>query len=157
MATAKQTIKDGLMVELNKYFGAEKPFRFQVRIIHDDKDICINSHEREILQAIQKQQKEKYNLKWHFSENSFSKALILPFEKLLNTDLNGFEKEYKLFYQERIQIIINKYDNSDFNGEKLNNYNNTKSIYQQMITENYVDFKKYKEVRNMFERIRDVH
>lgn len=139
---------------LDKLFGEK---RVKVRIIHDDKDVCINSSEREILYAVQKQQKQKYDLNWCFSENSFSKALILPFEKLVNTDLNGLDKEYKLFYQERIQIIINKYDNKSLNGEPFEKYKNIKSIYQNMIAENYVDFKKYKEVRNMFEGIRDVH
>lgn len=157
MSNTKETIKEGFAAELDKYFGVEKPSCFKVRIIHNDKDICINSSEREILQAIQKQQQQKYGLNWHFSENSFSKALILPFEKLLNTDLNGFEKEYKLFYKERIQMIINKYDNYDLNGDTLKNYKNIKSIYQNMITENCVDFKKYKEVRNMFEGIRNVN
>lgn len=139
---------------LDKLLGEK---RVKVRIIHDDKDVCINSSEREILYAIQKQQKQKYDLNWRFSENSFSKALILPFEKLVNTDLNGFDKEYKLFYQERIQMLINKYDNKSLNGEPFEKYKNIKSIYQNMIAENYVDFKKYKEVRNMFEGIRDVH
>lgn len=159
MTEAKQKIKQELQDKLNKYFGMEKPFRFRVRIIHEEDDICVNSNEREILQAIKKQQKQKYDLNWNFLEHYFTKALILPFEKLVKVDLDGFEKEYKLFYQERIQIIINKYDNNDdigFNDEQLEIYKNTKSIYQKMIEEQYVDFNKYKEVRNMFEELRNM-
>jgi len=60
--------------ELNNIFGEK---RVRVSIIHDDRDICINSNEREILYAIQEQQHVKHNHYWSFSERFLTKALII--------------------------------------------------------------------------------
>ena len=52
------TIDKHFQSNLDNIFGKK---RVCVRIIHDDKDICINSSEREILYAIKEQQQTNYS------------------------------------------------------------------------------------------------
>jgi len=139
--------------ELERKFGTK---RIRVGIIHDNRDLCINSYEREILQAIQKQQEQKHNLYWTFSENMFSKALTIPLTNHPNPQMDGLTELYKSFFEERIQLIINKWDKV-FVDDKNLEYTNVKMLYKTLINEKSVDFDKYKEIRNMFEKIRNQH
>ena len=137
---------------LNKIFGEK---RVKVRIIHDDRDICINSSEREILYAIQEQQQSTHNLHWSFSERFHAKALIISFSKNPVPQFQGISEIYKKHFIARIQLIINKFDKMNIKNIKENSqYETVKTLYQSTIIEKNVDFEKYKNIREIFESIR---
>lgn len=161
-------------VNLNELVGEN---RAQVHIIHHDIDICINSQERELLYAIQELQKEKYNKVWIFSEKLFTKALMISIEKSPIPDFDGFSEKYKKHYQERIQLIINNYDEKfedstifvvDYNDKYIEimenfvfvdkkisiKYEDVKEVYRKLVAEDYVDYDKYKTLRDIFEKLR---
>ena len=149
--------------------------RIRVRLIHDDRDICINSNEREILYAIQEQQREEHDRFWFFSERFLTKALIIPINSLPVPKFEKFPEFYKKYFVKRIQGIIEKYDANlipallpcefqDSSGvskmvienKQTIDYEKTKSKYKSLLTENTVDFVKYKQLREKFESIRNL-
>lgn len=159
---------------LNELVGEK---RVQVHIIHHETDICINSQERELLYAIQELQREKQNKMWTYSENIFSKALMISITECPVPSFDGFSEIYKKHYQERIQLIINKYDEKyedstlfvlDYDhkyGEILNNfafvdkkisikYEDVKDVYRELHNKDCIDYDKYKALRDIFETLR---
>lgn len=168
------SIKNNFQSSLDNIFGKKRLF---VRIIHDDRDICINSNEREILYAIQEYQKINYNQHWSFSERFLTKALIISIDKTCECQFNGISETYKKYFQERIQVIINKYDQkyqgsaifvTEYNEkiiEVMENfvlvdknisikYEDVKQVYQKLLSEKNVNYEKYKIIRDIFERMR---
>jgi hypothetical protein len=137
---------------LDNIFGEK---RVKVRIIHDDKDICINSGEREILYAIQEQQQSMYNLHWSFSERFLTKALTISFNENPVPHFQGISNIYKKYFSERIQLIIDKCDKMVMeHNKRISEYQTVKTLYQSVISKESVDFKKYQKIREMFESIR---
>jgi hypothetical protein len=137
---------------LNKIFGDK---HVKVRIIHDDRDICINSSEREILYAIQEQQQSIHNLHWSFSERFLTKALTISFKKNPIPHFQGIAEIYKKYFDERIQLIINKCDKMVIEHNKQNSeYETVKRLYQSILSEESVDYEQYRKIRGMFENIR---
>ena len=137
---------------LDKIFGEK---RIKIRIIHDDKDICINSGEREILYAIQEQQHTMHNLHWIFSERFLTKALTISFNENPVPHFQGISEIYKKYFSKRIQLIINKLDKVNIEHIKKNSqYETVKTLYQSTISEKNVDFEKYQKIREMIESIR---
>lgn len=128
--------------------------RVTVRMIHNDEDICINSHEREILQTIQNIQRKSFGVEWQFKENLYGKSLILPLDHLVSPTFDGFTEEYKLLFQQRIQMIIDRYDSKTLEKEKYEFYAQVKTLYFTLIANEVVNFDEYLKVRNLFERVR---
>ena len=108
--------------------------RVRVRIIHDDKDICINSGEREILYAIQEQQQSMYNLHWSFSERFLTKALTISFNENPVPHFQGISNIYKKYFSERIQLIIDKCDKMVMeHNKRISEYQTVKTLYQSVL------------------------
>jgi hypothetical protein len=149
MTSIATTVKENLVSIVG-------PKRLTVRIIHDDRDICINSSERELLYAIQTQQRESYNLSWDFSEGGWgAMALILPLTKCPeNLEFDGLFEAYKPHFHQRIQQIIAKYDSRTLEPTKANLYDKAKTEYETIKKSN-ADFESYKRVRDMFQTIRE--
>ena len=168
------TIDKKFQTSLDNIFGKD---RVWVHIIHHDRDICINSNEREILYAIQEYQEMNYNKYWSFSERFLTKALIISVDKIPEYQFDGISETYKKHFQERIQLIINKYDEkykdsaifvTDYNEKYVEimenfvfvdkkisiKYEDVKQIYQKVISEKNVDYDKYKTIRDIFEKMR---
>ena len=168
------SIDKQIQSSLDNIFGKN---RVLVHIIHDDRDICINSNEREILYAIQEYQKINYNQHWSFSERFLTKALTISINKCSECNFDKISEIYKKYFQERIQSIINKYDekyedsnifvidynetyieimeNFVFAGKKISiKYENVKEVYQKLVSDKLVDYEKYKTIRDIFEKMR---
>ena len=125
--------------------------RVRVSIIHDDKDICINSHEREILYAISEQQDKYFNLVWAFSERYLTKALTISLHRSPNPNFIGFAEIYKSSFKRRIHRIIDKY--GDVYSKKPE-YRELKNKYYALLDVTEINFKEYKKIRDDFETIR---
>lgn len=134
--------------ELNNIFGEK---RVSASIIHDDRDICINSNEREILYAIQEQQHVKHNHYWSFSESFFTKALIISITYSPKPQFDGLSQIYKNHFKERISKIIDKYDGII---PKNDNYVKVKKLYNSAMSKEEVNFEEYKKLRVIFENLR---
>ena len=144
---------DTLQTELDAIVGEN---RLKVRLIHDDTQVCVNAHERELLQTIQELQRTSFDRHWHIKENLFNKALIIPVDQWDDRpgpNFNGFIPVYKKFYAERIQMIIRKYDARSLSEDQQVLYKEAKRRFYALDTD---DMAQYKEVRDMFERIRDL-
>ena len=140
--------------ELYAIFG-EKCLR--VNIIHNDTDICINSHEREILYAIRDFMNERYNLCWVYKETMLGKNITMNAglcNQCQNPSFDGILEEYKKWFMIRIQKIIVRYDAKPFDDEKRCFYEQVKAQYEGMIKEPSVNMEEYKKVRGLFERVR---
>ena len=168
------TITKQLQTSLDNIFGEN---RLWVHIIHDDRDICINSNERELLYAIQEYQEKNYKKYWSFSERFLTKALIISINKNPEYQFDGISEIYKKHFQERIQLIINKYDEkykgseifvTEYNEkfiEVMENfvlvdkkisikYEDVKQVYEKLLSEKNVNYEKYKTIRDIFEKMR---
>ena len=125
--------------------------RVRVSIIHDDKEICINSYEREILYAICEQQDKYFNLVWAFSEKFLTKALTISLHRSPKPNFIGFAEIYKSCFKKRIQSIIDKYDNVY---SKKSEYLELKDKYYSLLDVKKIGFEEYKKIRDGFENIR---
>lgn len=144
---------DTLQTELDAIVGEK---RLKVRLIHDDTQLCVNAHERELLETIQELQRTMFDREWHIKENIFNKALLLPVDQWDDGPgpyFNGFIPVYKKFYAKRIQMIIRKYDARSLSEDRQALYEEAKRRFYALDTD---DMTQYKEVREMFERIRDI-
>ena len=129
---------------LNKIFGDK---HVKVRIIHDDRDICINSSEREILYAIQEQQQSIHNLHWSFSERFLTKALTISFKKNPIPHFQGIAEIYKKYFDEINQKKTNNCQNIAFTHEiyvseilhKLNDFHDSYKNNKTPILKNNFD------------------
>ena len=128
--------------------------RLTVCMIHEDEDICIRSTERELLHTIQDVQREIFGVEWPFREKLYGKSLTLPLEQHVAPIFTGFVHHYKRLFQKRIAMIIDQYDALSLDEEKRAFYEQVKADYVHLLEEPIVDFKKYKQVRDLFERVR---
>lgn len=137
---------------LDNIFGEK---RVKVRIIHDDRDICINSGEREILYAVQEQQQSTHNLHWSFSEKFRTKALTISFKENPVPHFQGIAEIYKKYFSERIQLIINNCDEMGIEHNKqVSEYETVKRLYKSILIQDRVNYEQYRKIREMFEHIR---
>lgn len=135
-----------------------KEQRVFVGLIHNDADIVINSHEREILTSIQRFLEEKYVIYWNYKENILGKCLTISADTCSNQPLpnfqDGLKDYYKEDYQKRIKMITDRYDAKSLTTDRREFYNSVKQSYDAMINDNHIDTTTYKSVRDMFERVR---
>lgn len=129
--------------------------RVIVRLIHNGKDLCINSKERELLETIQNTQQRDHGVDWNFQENMFGMAITLPVKQLVSPSFTAFAEEYKVRFQNRIQMILNKYDKKPLEQEKKEFYEQVKMSYFALNDRSHVDFDEYKNIRDMFQRVRN--
>ena len=81
--------------------------RIEVRIIHNEEDLCINAEEREILHSIQNVL-GKY---WYFKESLLGKCILCNFRYVSNNpDFNNIYPEYKKEYMIRMNMITEQYN-----------------------------------------------
>ncbi len=81
--------------------------RIEVRIIHNEEDLCINAEEREILHSIQNVL-GKY---WYFKESLLGKCIFCNFRYVSNNpDFNNIYPEYKKEYMIRMNMITEQYN-----------------------------------------------
>lgn len=128
--------------------------RLTVCMIHDEEDICIRSTERELLHTIQSVQRELFEVEWSFREKLYGKSLTLPLEQHVAPLFTGFDHHYKRLFQKRIDMITDQYDALTLDEEKRGFYEQVKADYVDLLEQPIVDFKKYKQVRDLFERVR---
>ena len=128
--------------------------RLTVRIIHDEEDLCIVSNERELLYTIQNVQREQFGVEWQFRENMLGKCITIPLEQQVSPLFNGFAEQYKILFQKRITMIANRYDVKSLDEEKNEFYKQVNALYFDLLKYPVVDFHKYKQVRDLFERVR---
>lgn len=128
--------------------------RLTVRLIHNDEYLCVNSNERELLHTIQEVQRAQFGVEWHFKENMLGKCIMLPLEQHVSPLFNGFAVQYKVLFQQRIQMIIDRYDKKPLDNDKQVFYEQIKVLYAHLVETQVIDFDEYKNMRDLFERIR---
>ena len=128
--------------------------RLTVCMIHNDEDICVRSTERELIHTIQDVQRELFGVEWSFREKLFGKSLTLPLEQHVAPIFTGFTHHYRWLFQKRIAMITDQYDVKSLDEEKGAFYEQVKADYIDLVEDPIVDFKKYKQVRDLFERVR---
>ena len=129
----------------------------QVRTIHNDVDLCINSNHREILYAIKDFQEKHHDVVWIYSENICGKCLVIDLrhcDKYPNPSFDGILDKYKEKYIERIGMITKRYDKKPMQQEKRDFYESLKPLYIEMIAKPYVKIEDYVRLRELFERVR---
>ena len=137
--------------ELDNIFGKD---RVVVSIIHNNKDLNIFSHEREVLKAIKKNQMDNYNLSWFFKETIFGKSIYISLNNINthissdNINFSNIQEDYKKYFIHRINLIMNGI-NEDY---KDTTYNTVVYNYNKLIKKNVVNFEEYKNIRNNFEK-----
>lgn len=144
-------ITENYQAALDIIIGKE---RVTVRLIHNDEDICMNSNERELLYSIQNVQRRDYNVEWVFREGLFGMALMLPLKHHVSSVFVDFASEYKILFNKRIQKIINQYNTKELDEEKELFYQQCKIKWEALNKKSYINFDEYKEVRELFERVR---
>ena len=136
---------------LDNIFGKD---RVVVSIIHNDKNLNIFSHERELLKAIKKNQMDNYNISWFFKETVFGKSIYIHVNHINthissgNINLSNIERDYKDYFIHRINLITNSINEI----KKDENYNQLVDNYNKLIKKDNVDFEEYKDIRNDFEK-----
>ena len=128
--------------------------RLTVSVIHNGQDLCMNSTERELLHAVQNVQRAQFGIEWQFRENMLGKCLTIPLSQHVSPLFTGFEEQYKALFQERIKMITDRYDVKPLDEDKKAFYEQVKASYVDMLEHPVVDFDKYKNVRDLFERVR---
>tara|TARA_Y100000389_G_scaffold89478_3_gene85965 strand:- start:5843 stop:6304 length:462 start_codon:yes stop_codon:yes gene_type:complete len=136
---------------LNDIFGNN---RITFDVCHDNRDFVIRGWEREILKAIIKFHKEKYNVYWSFRETMFGKYIISDVNQIINhckiPCFNDFEKYYKFEYLHRMNTILDGIVDSS---KKIKILEIKDNKYPDIIKDNKVDFDRYKELRNEIDKI----
>lgn len=130
------------------------PGRVTACAIHEDKDLCIRSSERELLLAIQNVQHRQHDVEWLFRENMYGKALTLRASNHVSATMTGFAEEYKQAFQKRTQMILERYDTKPLEESLRAFYEQVKASYVELLARPSVDFDEYKKVRDLFERVR---
>ncbi len=128
-------IKDIYSKLLLEIFGYHKNSKNQesypkteVRIIHHDEDLCINSSEREILYTIQ----DLLGKNWRFKESIFGMCLYCNFSYVNNKpNFNNFQEIYRTHYFNRMKLIFDQYDDRF----KAYYYQEFKNKYELLKTE----------------------
>ena len=146
-----KNLKNDYNIALNTIFGNN---RVEVDICHDDRDIVIRCLEREILHALSKYHKQKYNIYWNFRESIYGKHIIINVSKIIKNcktpDFTDFEKYYKHEYISRLNLILNGSKDPSIKNKVLSIRDNNIHV----INDNKVDLKKYKEIRDEIENLR---
>lgn len=141
-------IKENYRQEIEKYFSETK---FEVDLVHNNKDFVIRCNNREILKSILLCQEKENEIYWNFRESFYGKHIITPIfnviSKCQNPSFVNIYKYYKKEYVERINLIISHHrDNIK--------YKDIIEKYYLLMNETGVDYEKYKELRNEFEKLR---
>jgi len=128
--------------------------RVEFDTCHNDTDFVIRSQEREILHAIEKYYKDKYDIFWNFRENLFGKCIITNVKQVVGKcqipDFSGFETYYKEEFISRLRLIIDSTKNTD----KIHQIKQLE-YYPEIISDTEsVDYEKYKELRDQIEKMR---
>lgn len=137
--------------ELDNIFGKD---RVIVSIIHNDRDLNIFSHEREVLKSIKKNQMDNYNISWSFKETIYGKSIYIDLNNVNkhisydNINFSNIERDYKKYFIHRVTIIMNSVNKI----KKDENYNQLVDNYNKLIKKDNVDFEEYKNIRNDFEK-----
>lgn len=137
--------------ELDNIFGKDIVV---VSIIHNDRDLNIFSHEREILKSIKKNQMDNYNLSWFFKETIYGKSIYIDLNNVNthissgNINFSNIERDYKKYFIHRINLIMNCINEN----YKDTTYNTIVYNYNKLIEKNVVNFEEYKNIRNKFEK-----
>lgn len=137
--------------ELDNIFGKDIVV---VSIIHNDRDLNIFSHEREILKSIKKNQMDNYNLSWVFKETIYGKSIYIDLNNVNthissgNINFSNIERDYKKYFIHRINLIMNCINEN----YKDTTYNTIVYNYNKLIEKNVVNFEEYKNIRNKFEK-----
>lgn len=145
-------VANNYQIALDTIIGGEG--RLSVGLIHDDEDLCVRSTERELLHTIHNVQRELFGVEWSFREKLYGKSLVLPMDQQVAPIFTGFAYHYKRVFQKRITMITDQYDMATLDEEKTAFYEQVKADYVHLLEEPIVDFKKYKQVRELFERVR---
>jgi hypothetical protein len=142
--------------QLNKITGENI---ITVRIIRDGVSLCFNTSFREIAETLQEMNKDilYYTEKYFLTVVTF--AIEIKLSALENTTLN-FDKDeflgvYKKKFQDRIQIITNKYDNIVLGGNFADLYNSIKAEYKELTKSNTINIQDYISIRKKFDNFRD--
>ena len=136
---------------LDNIFGKD---RVIVSIIHNDRDLNIFSHEREVLKSIKKNQMDNYNISWFFKETIYGKSIYIDLNNVNkhissgNINFSNIDRDYKKYFIHRINLIMNGI-NEDY---KDTTYNTIVYNYNKLIEKNVVNFEEYKNIRNKFEK-----
>lgn len=145
---------DNYKLQLEKLLGDKK--RVTVRLIHDNRELCFNSGEREIIYSIAKLRPD---LDWHISEKYYILALTVMVNDLEDQELNLKEDKFNPIYMEcfdvRIKQITDKYDRKYMNKERREEYNKLKEEYNEFKNIGICNIDKYKEFRDKFDKIRN--
>ena len=141
-------IKDNYAEEIEKYFHGTN---IEVDCVHDNKDFVIRCNNREILNSILMCQKKENEIHWNFRESFYGKYIMTRVSELMNKCKNpsfvNIYKYYKKEYVERINLIICRYRDDIKFKDVIEKYN-------ELMKETYVDYEKYKELRNEFDELR---
>lgn len=137
--------------ELDNIFGKDCVV---VSIIHNDRDLNIFSHEREVLKAIRKNQMDNYKIHWFFKETILGKSIYIDLNHINNNissniiDFSNIREDYKKYFIHRINIIMNSVNEN----YKDATYNTVIDNYNKLIEKNVVNFEEYKNIRNDFQK-----
>ena len=145
-----QTICDEYNLALKNIFENNKRVNFNT--CHDCKDFTIRSQEREILYAIKKYHKDKYNIYWEFNESFYGKCIVISIKQIINNcktpDFSDFEKYYKEEFISRMNLILNT------RNEKKRQTLKTIIDIKKIESPNF-NYEKCKELRNIVEEMRN--
>ena len=136
---------------LDNIFGKD---RVVVSIIHNDRDLNIFSHEREVLKSIKKSQMDNYKIHWFFKETLLGKSIYIDLNHINDNissniiDFSNIHEDYKKYFIHRVTIIMNSVNEI----KKDENYNQLVDNYNKLIKKDNVDFEEYKNIRNDFEK-----
>ena len=142
--------------QLNKITGEKL---INARIIRDDTILCFNTQFREIAETLQEMNKDVlyYTEKYFFSIVNF--AIEIKLSTLENTTLNLDKDEflsiYKKKFQNRIQMITDKYDNIVLDNNFAKLYNSIKAEYNKLTKLDNINIQEYISIRNKFDNFRD--
>ena len=125
----------------------------QVRVVHDDKDLVVRSHHREILTSILDYLHANYDLTGFFKESLYGKIIIFSVKDFINIykkiEFPNLLLYYKSNFFNRIKIIENK-----LNKNKPTGYLELKDKFYKLFNEENIDINQYLEVRAEFEEMR---
>jgi len=142
--------------QLNKITGENI---ITVRIIRDGASLCFNTSFREIAETLEEMNKDTlyYSEKYFFTIVTF--AIEIKLSALENINLNFDKQEflvvYKKKFQDRIQMIIDKYDNIILDSNFADLYNSIKAEYKELTNSNTINLQEYINIRNKFDKFRD--
>ena len=157
--------------ELKRFLQTTNIF-LDVRITHNNRNLCFNCMQREILYAIESCFKENGYKNCMFQESILGKALLVPIQSLTtNVSFKPFMKYYKYHFMKRMVLLEQYFNKKNINyqdclkekKELLNSYaiifrikefpRDICNIIQSYLVANLVQFLR---VRRLYEEKRKV-